>query len=123
MKTSTSTNNYAFTHSERTLEGTKGNIIGYFAMCFSQPTTLTKDLISKFTQEFYENVISKTTCTIQFSVCLTFKNYGALFRFTLPQYVNQSVHLSVLVEIIFCFWYNLQEWLPDHGKVTSIYIH
>ena len=38
----TSTNNYAFDHSERTLEGTKGDIFGYFAMSFFKPTTLNK---------------------------------------------------------------------------------
>jgi len=68
-------------------------------------TILTMEIISIFTQEFYDQVISITNTTYNLYVEVTMAD-GRNYNITPGQWVNKTVPLSELVEIIYCFWAN-----------------
>jgi hypothetical protein len=85
-------------------------------------TILTMKIISIFTQEFYDQVISLTDSTIILSISVTFASgNGVPCTLSGSQYINKDVPLSELLEILYCFWANRTAYLD--GKVVAIQIN
>src|SRR3954469_7037193 len=75
---------------------------GLLSLKFLPNTILTIEIISIFTQEFYDQVISLTNSTYHLVVKVTMAD-GRIYAITLGQWVNKTVPLSELVDIICCF--------------------
>jgi len=89
----------------------------YFSIALKPNTILTYEIIYNFTQEFFNRVLKDSTISLIFEVVYT---DGRTYQFASGQVVNNTVLLSDLVDIIFCFWDNRTVLLD--GEVLRIRI-
>ena len=91
--------------------------ISYFSIDLKPNTILTYEIIYNFTQEFFNRVLKNSTLSLIFEID---RSDGRTYQFALPQVVNNTVLLSDLVDIIYCFWANRTVLLD--GEVLRIRI-
>ena len=92
---------------------------GSLSFTFEANTIVTLEIISKFIQEFYDKVLLLTKSTLELQILVKYFD-GRINSLTPIQHVNKYVPLSVLVDIINCFWANRTALLE--GKVNDIVI-
>ena len=78
---------------------------GSLSLTFKASTIVTNEIISTFTQEFYDLVLFLTNSTLELHIQVKYLD-GRSKPLTRIQHVNKDVPLSVLVDIINCFWAN-----------------
>src|SRR4051812_23196549 len=78
---------------------------GSLSFTFEANTIVTLEIITKFIQEFYDKVILLTKSTLELQIQVKLFD-GRIKSLTPIQHVNKGVPLSVLVDIINCFWAN-----------------
>jgi hypothetical protein len=92
---------------------------GSLSFTFEANTIVTLEIITKFIQEFYDKVLYLTKSTLKLHIVVKYFD-GRIKSLTPIQHVNKYVPLSVLVDIINCFWVNRTTLLD--GKVFGIVI-
>ena len=93
---------------------------GSLSFTFEAYTIVTLEIITILIQEFYDLILFLTNSTLQLSIQVKYFD-GRSNSLTPNQHVNKYVPLSVLVDIINCFWANRTALLD--GKVLGIVIN
>jgi len=102
------------------LQSRDNNGWGSLSFTFKANTIVNLEIITIFIQEFYDLVLFFTNSTLELRILVKYFD-GRIKSLTPIQYVNKYVPLSVVVDIINCFWINRTALLD--GKVLGIVIN